>query len=252
MSKIKSGFSKAPKKVLVTIAAVLLLACCGACSAAGSQPNTPSTSTSSVVKQVTTPKLSFTVSADSWDTAADESLVVKIEGTDANGNKVSEQYRAVPDTKYNTDLKPGTYVLALAAANPTKGSRLFTASPADVNFSGESDVNATLNVRLDQAAMDAAAAQKQAAEAEAAAKRAAEEKAAADAAAAAKAASQPSANSGATAHGGTEQGRSVYIASSGNGKKYHSNPNCSRMKGTITLSVNEAESRGYTPCKKCY
>lgn len=44
----------------------------------------------------------------------------------------------------------------------------------------------------------------------------------------------------------------VYIAASGNGTKYHSNPNCSRMNGTISLTVSDAQARGYTPCKKCY
>lgn len=48
------------------------------------------------------------------------------------------------------------------------------------------------------------------------------------------------------------QGPTVYIASSGNGTKYHSNPNCSNMKGTTALTQAEAEARGYTPCKKCY
>lgn len=43
----------------------------------------------------------------------------------------------------------------------------------------------------------------------------------------------------------------VWIASSGKGTKYHSNPNCSRMKNPIKISVSEAKNRGYTPCKKC-
>lgn len=47
-------------------------------------------------------------------------------------------------------------------------------------------------------------------------------------------------------------GQTVYIASSGNGKKYHSDPNCSNMNGTIQLSVDDALNRGYTACKKCY
>ena len=47
-------------------------------------------------------------------------------------------------------------------------------------------------------------------------------------------------------------GQTVYIASSGNGTKYHSNPNCSNMNGTIQLSVNDALNRGYTACKKCH
>ena len=44
----------------------------------------------------------------------------------------------------------------------------------------------------------------------------------------------------------------VYVASSGKGKKYHNNPKCSNMKGTNSLSVEDAVARGYTPCKKCY
>ena len=34
----------------------------------------------------------------------------------------------------------------------------------------------------------------------------------------------------------------VYVASSGNGKKYHSNPNCSNMKGTRHIDLSEAQS----------
>lgn len=48
------------------------------------------------------------------------------------------------------------------------------------------------------------------------------------------------------------QGGTVYIASSGKGKKYHSDPNCSSMNGATPLTKSEAEARGYTPCKKCY
>ncbi len=44
----------------------------------------------------------------------------------------------------------------------------------------------------------------------------------------------------------------VYIADSGSGKKYHSVSDCSEMEGTIELTLEEAESQGYTPCKKCF
>ncbi|MDS0525248.1 hypothetical protein NNC19_06105 [Clostridium sp. SHJSY1] len=47
-------------------------------------------------------------------------------------------------------------------------------------------------------------------------------------------------------------GQAVYVATSGEGHKYHSNPNCSHMNGTRTLSKSEAEKEGYTACKKCY
>lgn len=44
----------------------------------------------------------------------------------------------------------------------------------------------------------------------------------------------------------------VYIASSGNGKKYHSNPNCSKMQGATAVTQEQAEAWGYTPCKRCH
>ena len=42
----------------------------------------------------------------------------------------------------------------------------------------------------------------------------------------------------------------VYITSSGT--KYHSNPNCSKMKSPIAIDLLEAIERGYGPCGKCY
>ena len=44
----------------------------------------------------------------------------------------------------------------------------------------------------------------------------------------------------------------VYIAGSGKGTKYHSRSGCSNMKNPIEISKDDAQSRGYTPCKKCY
>lgn len=43
----------------------------------------------------------------------------------------------------------------------------------------------------------------------------------------------------------------VWIPTHG-GKKYHSNPNCSGMKGPEKVSLSTAKSRGFTACKKCY
>ena len=43
--------------------------------------------------------------------------------------------------------------------------------------------------------------------------------------------------------------KTVYITA--NGKKYHSNPNCSNMKSPKAITLSKAESSGYTPCKKC-
>lgn len=46
--------------------------------------------------------------------------------------------------------------------------------------------------------------------------------------------------------------RTVYVAASGKGKKYHSSPDCSNMKGTKELTEDEAKAQDYTPCKKCW
>jgi len=42
----------------------------------------------------------------------------------------------------------------------------------------------------------------------------------------------------------------VWVPRSGKGK-YHSTPYCSRMKNPISMTREQAESRGYEPCKKC-
>lgn len=48
------------------------------------------------------------------------------------------------------------------------------------------------------------------------------------------------------------QGQMVWIASSGNGTKYHNDPGCSNMKNPLEISITDAQARGYGPCKKCY
>lgn len=48
------------------------------------------------------------------------------------------------------------------------------------------------------------------------------------------------------------QSITVWIAGSGNGTKYHRNPNCSNMKNPLELAMSEALKLGYAPCQKCY
>ena len=50
---------------------------------------------------------------------------------------------------------------------------------------------------------------------------------------------------------GLPQGDTVYVAGSGNGSKYHTDPNCSRMQDAVPMTRAQAENRGYTPCSKC-
>ena len=42
----------------------------------------------------------------------------------------------------------------------------------------------------------------------------------------------------------------VYMTVSG--KKFHSDPKCSNMKNPREVSLTDARSVGYEPCKKCY
>ncbi len=42
----------------------------------------------------------------------------------------------------------------------------------------------------------------------------------------------------------------VWVSQSGS--KYHSTPSCSGMKSPSQLSLADAQSRGYTPCKRCH
>lgn len=44
----------------------------------------------------------------------------------------------------------------------------------------------------------------------------------------------------------------VWIAGSGNGKRYHSNPGCSNMSSPVEISLSDAQASGYTACKRCY
>lgn len=49
--------------------------------------------------------------------------------------------------------------------------------------------------------------------------------------------------------GGQTSGK-VYVTSSGT--KYHSNPDCSKMKNPVTIDLMDAIRKGYQPCGKCY
>ena len=48
-------------------------------------------------------------------------------------------------------------------------------------------------------------------------------------------------------------GGTVYVASSGEGSKYHRTPNCrSLTKGATPLALSQAQAMGRTPCGICY
>lgn len=181
-----------------------------------------------------------------------DSLVVLIAGQTAEGVDVSKSLTAVVGSTQKLDLEPGTYTFSFDAFLSVDGKQAYKAASSLYVFDGESSKTVKLSIVPDEektaeiVAADEAAKAAAEAEAAAAAQRAAEEEAAAEAAAAAQAqaaARQAQSDSG----GGT-----VYVAASGKGSKYHSNPNCSRMKGTISMTVSKAKAAGYTPCSKCY
>lgn len=49
---------------------------------------------------------------------------------------------------------------------------------------------------------------------------------------------------------GTADENEVWITAGG--KKYHNNPNCSKMRSPIRMDLLEAIEKGYEPCGKCY
>ena len=135
-------------------------------------------------------------------------------------------------------------IIALTAT-AALAALLLTGCAEAANFDGPAQEPAPVPVTGESAAAqdDAAPA---ATEAPAPAPAASETQAAGDTGAAA--ASESSAASSYTA----PQSGTVYIAGSGKGKKYHSDPNCSNMNDPVPLTQAEAEARNYTPCKKCY
>ena len=47
-----------------------------------------------------------------------------------------------------------------------------------------------------------------------------------------------------------KNGTMVYVTKSG--KRYHNNPNCSKMKNPIEMDLLDAIEKGFEPCGKCY
>ena len=47
-----------------------------------------------------------------------------------------------------------------------------------------------------------------------------------------------------------KNGTMVYVTKSG--KRYHNNPNCSKMKNPIEMDLLDAIEKGFEPCGRCY
>lgn len=82
------------------------------------------------------------------------------------------------------------------------------------------------------------------------ARKAEEERLAAEAAAQQAAQEEAAAQQAAAQESQQFQGPMVWIPATGS--RYHSNSSCSGMNNPQQVTVSEAESLGFTPCKKCY
>lgn len=242
-------------KAFVAIVIVLALLCLGGCSSVfGEESNTGSADQQATQ---TAGIFSFIVESDQWNKEADGDIVVAVTGEADDGSAVLEQFNVVPGEECQTSLGAGKYEIALVDGKATQSNNYFVAPVVSATFDGKQNKNAVLQMKLDTEKMkqlEEEAAAKKAAEEKAAAEKAAAEKAAAEKQAQAKkesAAQSSSSKSSSASNNDAPSTRTVYVASSGKGKKYHNDPSCSKMKGSTALSLGEAQSRGYSPCSKC-
>lgn len=145
------------------------------------------------------------------------------------------------------DYSDGKAIITFKGAG--EASVFFTAN-------GDIDSNTTAITVTDQAAEQAqkeaeeAAAKKAEEEAKALAEKEAAEKAAAEQAEAEQKAAEQAAIASQEETQQEPQEQMVWIPQSGS--KYHSNPSCSGMNNPTQVTISEAQSMGYEPCKKCY
>lgn len=200
-------------------------------------------------------KLSLFISLDDAASGIDE-VKIGLEGKTSNGKTVKESLDVAPGHGKELNLGAGEYIFTYNPDSQADKTTLCKYRSHSIEFSAAEDKMVRINLEGDEAAAAAAAAKAE--EARVAAEQKAAEEAAekqrkqeeAQQAAAREAAEREAAEQAAKAQN-TEEA-TVYIAASGNGKRYHSNPNCSNMKGTVSLSVSAAQAQGYTPCQKCY
>lgn len=180
-----------------------------------------------------------------------EELTVSVEPDNATKSdiKFSTTNKTVAEITGSSD----DYKITL---NGAEGETVIKASNSKDVVSNELVITVVDNERIEREAEEKKKAEEAAAKAEEE-KRLAEEAAAKEAEqkqqaeAAAKAAEQEQ-QAKAAAQASSQQTNETTVYVSGNGKKYHRNPNCSNMSSPKAITLSQAESSGYTPCKKCY
>lgn len=184
-----------------------------------------------------------------------EEVKISIDGKTSDGKSIKKSIEVSPGHNKALDLGAGEYTFTYDPDNQTDKAILCKHRSHSIEFSAIADKVVRIELVGDEAAAAAAAAkaeeariaaEQKAAEEAAEKQRQQEAQQAAEREAAEREAAEQAAKSQSTA------GATVYIAASGNGARYHSRSSCSNMKGTISLSISDAQARGYTPCQKCY
>lgn len=184
-----------------------------------------------------------------------EEVKIGVEGKTSDGAAVKKSIDVAPSHNKGLDLGAGEYTFTYDPDNQTDKTILCKYRSHSIEFSAAEDKVVRIDLAGDEAAASAAAAkaeeariaaEQKAAEEAAEKQRQQEAQQAAEREAAEREAAEQAAKSQSTAEA------TVYIAASGNGARYHSSSSCSNMKGTISLSISDAQARGYTPCQKCY
>lgn len=189
----------------------------------------------------------------------DQAITIEAKGSEANGKLVNQTITMQPGQNLALGFGAGEYTFNYTPNADADDGLICKSKSYTVDFAGSEDRNVVFDLVADAEATNAALARAQEAEALAqqkAAEEAAEQQRQQEAAAQLKA--QQEAERKAAEEASRAQTTSapieatVYVAASGNGQRYHSRSSCSNMKGTVSLSVSQAQSQGYTPCKKCY
>lgn len=258
------GEPKKKKSKLIPILLVLVaLLSLHACAIAESKESSAGFESEQLAPEGT---LGFTLTSDIWQPEWGDFTVV-IRSMDGDEELGHEYYRADVGKSYSLDYGPGTYVFMLNENSATYEDQVFKAEIQTVDFDGSSDEIVTIPVVLDEEATAQRIAEREAAEAQAAeeARKAEEERAKAEAEAQAKAEAEAQAQREAEEQAkreaeaqsqapdtstSQENEQTVYITNTG--KKYH-NAGCRYLaKSKIPISLSDAETRGYTPCKVCH
>ena len=200
--------------------------------------------------------LSLAVSIEGWE-SSNQGVPVTVTGTSEDGQKVEQQVVVTPGQTKALELSAGSYDFAVDGSKISTQTVAYKSATVHESFSGEKDVTVSVSVSQDAEATQELArkAEEEAAKAEAEAKAKAEAEEAARAQAEAEAAAQAQAQAEAqrkaeAAAAAQTNEQTVYITKTG--EKYHHDGCQYLKKSKIPISLSDAESRGYTPCSKCF